>query len=75
MLSSHCSIIARNRRGPRVIRRPDLVGETEIAKQRNGVFSLGSEASIGKPHEEVQNGWRCCEDFHCIEVVRNRVRD
>ena len=63
-LFDHCSESSRSR----VIRRPDLIGKSEIAEQRNGLFSPGSEASIGKPHKEVQNGWRCREDLHCIEV-------
>src|SRR5579862_5406654 len=42
--------------GSRILGAPELADKAEVTKQRNPLFSLGSETAIGKPHEEVKGG-------------------
>ena len=70
-LFEHCPKSA----GPRVLRRADLIRQSEISEQRYRLRPLRRETAVRKPHEQIQHGWRRGEQFDGFKIVRNRMVD
>src|SRR5687768_7282711 len=59
--------------GSRVVAGSELSDQSKWTKDRNLIFTLGHEASIREPHEQVQQSWRGRQRPNGIEVYRNGV--
>jgi hypothetical protein len=59
---------------PGVIGAPELCGQAEITEDRNAFLALGREASIRKPHKEVQCRWGGRQSLSRFEIRGYRVR-
>src|SRR5215831_706857 len=59
--------------GTRILDASQLADQAKSAEQRHAFLSSGREASVGKPHEQVQGRWGRRERSGRLQVGRNRM--
>ena len=57
----------------RIFDASQLADQAESAEQRHAFLSSGREASVGKPHEQIERRWRRRERSGGLQVCRNRM--
>lgn len=68
-LIEHCQKAPR----PRILDAAELSNEPIVAEDRNFFGTLGGEAAVGKPDEQIKHARRGGEHFHSLQVGRNRM--
>src|SRR5215467_11536619 len=57
--------------GTRILDASQLADQAESAEQRHAFLSSGREASVGKPHEQIEGRWGRREGPCGVQVCRN----